>query len=313
MNPIQSLAQRWPLDVGGRLRDTVLIAGVGRSGTTWLADLINFDGRYRDLFEPFHPWKVPAARPLLGQWYQRAGDVPPPAFADYVGRVLRGRERYAWIDRFNRRVVSRRRLVKAIRANLFLGWLAAAHPQVKIILLIRHPAAVARSRLALPAGWEWRPTLAELLAQPRLQQRLSPAQRQLAASAATPFEEHLLTWSLSHWIPLTELPAGNVLPVYYERLRSEPAAQMQRVFAFLSRRWDPACLAVHGAPSKTARRMNKDANVDGSQGAPWVTWLSAQQRERMTDVLGAFELTGFYGEDGHPFADFAASASRGLQ
>jgi len=243
---------------------------------------------------------VPAAEPLKGHWYQRAEDAPPAAFSGYVGRVLRGGIRHPWIDRFNRRVVSRRRLVKAIRANLFLGWLADRYPQVKIILLIRHPAAVAQSRLALPAGWEWRPTLTELLEQPKLQQKLSPAQLQLVASAGNPFEEYLLTWSLSHWIPLTELPAGSVLPVFYERLQSAPAAQMKRVFAFLGRRWAPACLAIHAEPSRTARRMNIDANVNGSQEARWAAWLSANQREHMRVVLGTFQLSWLYGDDGYP-------------
>jgi hypothetical protein len=288
------------LDVGCRLGDSVLIAGVGRSGTTWLADLINFDGCYRDLFEPFHPWMVPAAAPLLGSWYQRAGDAPPPAFADYVGRVLRGRVRHAWIDRFNRRALARGRLVKAIRANLFLGWLSAEYPQVKIILLIRHPAAVARSRLALPAGWEWRPTLAELLEQRTLREQLSPAQWRLVADAQGSFDEYLLTWSISHRLPLAALQPDSVLPVFYERLRSEPEAQLRRVFAFIGRPWDAACLHAHGAPSKTARRMNKDANMHGVREAPWLAWLSTPQRERMHAVLDAFEVSWLYDGGGMP-------------
>ncbi len=298
--PIQGLARRWPLDLGESLQETVLIAGVGRSGTTWLADLINFDGRYRDLFEPFHPWKVAAAAPLQGQWYQRAADTPPAAFVEYVSRVLCGRVRDPWIDRFNRRVVSHRRVVKAIRANLFLGWLASRYPQVKIILLMRHPAAVARSRLALPAGWEWRPTLAELLAQRTLREQLSPAQRRLAANAQGPFDEHLLTWSISHCLPLAELQPGSVLPVFYERLRSAPEAQLRRVFAFIGQPWNAACLQAHGAPSKTARRMHKDAGSHGMPEAPWVAWMSAPQRERMCTVLEAFEVAWLYGADGLP-------------
>lgn len=308
--PLQNLARRWPLDIGGSLRDTVLIAGVGRSGTTWLADLINFDGRYRDLFEPFHPWMVPAAEPLKGRWYQRAGDAPPAAFVEYVGRVLRGRVCQPWIDRFNQRLVSRRRVVKAIRANLFLGWLANRYPQVKIILLMRHPAAVARSRLALPAGWEWRPTLAELLEQRTLQDRLSPAQRRLAASARDPFDEYLLTWSISHQIPLAELQPGSVLPVFYERLRSEPETQMRRVFAFIGRPWAPACLQAHGAPSKTTRRMNKDARNAGMPEAPWVAWLSAPRRQHTREILDAFELSWLYWDDGHPRCGDAAILTR---
>ena len=299
-NAFQGVARRWPLDIGGSLRDTVLIAGVGRSGTTWLADLINFDGCYRDLFEPFHPWLVPAAKPLKGHWYQRAGDKPPAAFVDYVSRVLRGRVRDSWIDRFNRRLVSRRRLVKAIRANLFLGWLADHYPQVRIVLLIRHPAAVVRSRLGLHNGWQWRPTLLELFEQRRLMERLSPYQRQLALDASGLFDEYLLTWSISHWIPLSELSMGSALPVYYERLVSEPEAQMQRVLAFIGRTWDRTCLDLHGAPSKTGRGTNRDIPDDGLLELPSVAWLGDQQRVRLRELLNAFELGWLYDESGHP-------------
>jgi hypothetical protein len=99
---------------------------------------------------------------------------------------------------------------------------------------------------------------------------------------------------------LTELPAGSVLPVYYERLVSEPEAQLQRVFAFLGRVWDPTCLATHGAPSKTARGTNRDNQGNGLLELTRVACLIDQQRLRMWEVLDAFELGWLYDKNGHP-------------
>src|SRR5579872_7287496 len=42
----------------------VLIAGSGRSGTTWLAQVVNHDHSYRYYHEPFGPAVSPALRPV---------------------------------------------------------------------------------------------------------------------------------------------------------------------------------------------------------------------------------------------------------
>lgn len=57
----------------GDHRRTVLIAGTGRSGTTWLSGLVNHDRRYRDVFEPFNPGKVEAFRGFRSKQYLRPG------------------------------------------------------------------------------------------------------------------------------------------------------------------------------------------------------------------------------------------------
>ena len=45
------------LDLGD-WRRTVLLAGTGRSGTTWVEKVINHRNRFRVMFEPFHQKKV---------------------------------------------------------------------------------------------------------------------------------------------------------------------------------------------------------------------------------------------------------------
>lgn len=43
---------RTSVDIGGR-RNTILVVGAGRSGTTWLGDVVAGIYRYRQIFEPF--------------------------------------------------------------------------------------------------------------------------------------------------------------------------------------------------------------------------------------------------------------------
>jgi len=43
-----------------KYKKTVLLAGTARSGTTWVQEMINFDGSYRVLFELFHSKEIEA-------------------------------------------------------------------------------------------------------------------------------------------------------------------------------------------------------------------------------------------------------------
>ena len=38
----------------GNIKNTIFIAGSGRSGTTWLMEMINYKNQFRPIFEPFH-------------------------------------------------------------------------------------------------------------------------------------------------------------------------------------------------------------------------------------------------------------------
>ena len=50
-----------PLDFG-EPDISIILAGMGRSGTTWAGNIINYDQSYRILFEPFLPARVKEAK-----------------------------------------------------------------------------------------------------------------------------------------------------------------------------------------------------------------------------------------------------------
>ncbi len=53
---------------------TILVAGTGRSGTTWLADIISEQFKSRLMFEPFHPVLVPEYAEFNYFQYMRPGE-----------------------------------------------------------------------------------------------------------------------------------------------------------------------------------------------------------------------------------------------
>ena len=147
----------------GDHRDSVFLAGSGRSGTTWVSGIIDHHNEYRLIFEPFHPGKVRVCKDFRRKQYLR----PDDRREEYLGaarRILTGKLRSPWTDRFNTKLLARRRLIKDIRANLLLGWMAENFPGMPIVLLMRHPCAVAASRLALG----WRDNLSETMEQEEL-------------------------------------------------------------------------------------------------------------------------------------------------
>ena len=53
----EKISSAFPIDIAGTNK-TIFIAGIGRSGTTWVAETINYFNEFRILFEPFFPAKT---------------------------------------------------------------------------------------------------------------------------------------------------------------------------------------------------------------------------------------------------------------
>ena len=143
--PIPSLVDRHDY------RKSIFVAGSGRSGTTWLQEIINYHNEYRVMFEPFYPQKVN----IVSDWhpfqYLRTEDTEQ-RFLRPAEAILCGNVKNFWVDKYNKRLFSQRRVIKDIRANLFLHWIKDNFPEIPIILIMRHPCAVANSKSQ--GNWE---------------------------------------------------------------------------------------------------------------------------------------------------------------
>ncbi|MGI8540235.1 MAG: sulfotransferase [Rubrobacteraceae bacterium] len=229
--PAELLSGTLFLDLGGDHRDTILVAGSGRSGTTWLSELINRENEYRFIFEPFHPGKVAPCEPFLRKQYLRPED-DRAIYLEAAGKILSGKIRSRWADRFNRKLLARRRLIKDIRANLLLGWTRRHFPETPIILLLRHPCAVADSRLRLG----WRDNLDEMMSQRQLvEDHLEPLEADILA-AKDPFERSIFLWCIENYIPLRQPGSEKLHIVFYENLLTDPESELASIFDFLRER-----------------------------------------------------------------------------
>lgn len=216
------------LDLGRDVSQTVVVAGTGRSGTTWLGHVIASATRSREIFEPFlhgQPGDFLLLRRASPMHLDRQLYIAPCASCKHpwygsIARVMEGQLRCRWTDTSTRPGIYSRRIIKEIRANLFLAYLATTFPRSKFILVVRNPHAVVKSQLVkIRDGWvfEWEPEF--VLAQPELiRDWLSPYLTHIRC-ATNRAEKQVLKWCIETLVG-TRSVAGlsNVLTVRYDDL-----------------------------------------------------------------------------------------------
>lgn len=284
------------VDRGGGPEDTVLVSGSGRSGTTWLAEILCATEDRRYLFEPLHPEKVRAAAPFGEHVYLRP-DTDGGDYGRLVNRVLGGRLRSVWADRFNRGIFFRKRLVKSIRAALFLEWARKRDANMKIVHIVRHPLAVARSQGRMRSGFL--PAAASLLGQPDLlADHLEPF-RDLLEAPQGEFGTRLLLWCVQQYVALRSLAPGEMHVLFYEDLCTSPERELERLTAYLDVPLDErmrAALTRPSALSTPSSAVNTGADMLRSR----LAGVPDADRRLAREMSSRFGLDRLYGDDPEP-------------
>jgi len=158
----------------------LVIAGSGRSGTTWILDVLTEANNLRPVFEPLNSDGVSEARDFCNRYIKE--NEYEPELKHFMEKVFNGKLNHIWPNTrslpfklrpnisqmtswdYNYNLLSRykkfcirytnylrkkslRPITKFIRANLMLDWLSANF-NPRIIFLVRHPGAVTASKIA---------------------------------------------------------------------------------------------------------------------------------------------------------------------
>jgi len=278
----------------GDISDTVFLAGCGRSGTTWLEDLLNYDNSFRIMFEPFHSLKNELLKGWNYRQYLRPGNRDPK-FIDPATAILSGKVRNSWIDKSNRNHFASRRLIKDIRANLILKWIKHNFPQIPIILLMRHPCAVVHSKLKI--GWGTH--LEDFLAQEDLIADFLVPFRQEIEGANDLFDRHIFMWCIENYIPLNQFEASDILVIFYEHMCLDPVGEMERSLPFIGRR---ASSEIKGKFGKASSETRKDSAINSGEDivSSWRKGISEEKVRRAVEILTLFGLHKIYAEGDLP-------------
>lgn len=283
---------------------TIILAGSGRSGTTWLGNIIAASPSMRIIFEPFDYRHVPAASVLPLRAYARPTESYPD-WAAFVGQALRGQLDNEWVNRQGRRRWAWQRLVKAIRANLMLGWIDHTfHP--KIVFTIRHPCAVVLSRVKL----QWDTHLDVFLGQPQLVADYLEPFVEVINRAQTPLQQHTVTWCIENLVPLRQLPDYDWIFCSYEQLYRNPQPEAERVLAGLGLRqsW-----FTRRAITKVTMVARPDSAILSNED-PLTAWKNKLTAQEIDEILGIVNQFGIdlYSDAALPHLD-RLTAARPLQ
>lgn len=298
---IPTRARRWVLRrcfLDRAAAPVALIAGSGRSGTTWLEDLIDFRRDHRVVFEPFHAERFPVCGMFAQRQYFRPADRSVP-HERAASAVMNGRFRSLWADRSYSRLVYRKRLIKDIRANLMLGWLRRQFPSLPIVLLLRHPLAVASSQIR--RGWSPMidSALEDLRAQePLVADFLAPV-LDLFDAPLSPLERAVLLWCVENRVALDQRDDSGAVVVFYERLVANPVPELERIFSELDLQFDPAVLEDLHRPSGQTT-VDSALLRGGDVIADFEHQIPAAERARALRIVARFDLDDLYGSDPSP-------------
>ncbi len=301
----------------------LIIAGSGRSGTTWVLDVLARTFRLRPIFEPLNPHAIKGAEAYAWRHVPPGTDIaemdaffraiftgdlsscwtdlrfhpsdllPPPDF--FRRKESAKLMLHHWIHALNQYrtyAPSRARsriIVKFIRANLLLGWLAQ-HFGARILLLVRHPGAVVESKLRL-GGISWDP--ATLLGTYRQDETIrclrGGVYRDSLARKLTPAQALALHWCIENQLPIAEAQQNGYLLVHYEDLVEGGGTIWDRIAQFFDLStgvWDQDLLTRPSQQASAAWRDNELA-IDSHQ-----SWRQRIHPKDLEDIQSILTATG---------------------
>lgn len=283
--------------------NVVWVVGDGRSGTTWLSDLINWDKRYRNIFEPVHPSFVKQVKDFPLNTYLRPEDDASPLGA-FLKKVFSGEFKHLRSDVSGLRLFYEGLLVKDIFANLLIGWVSKNILNVrKRVLLIRNPFSTALSKQKYKNGI-WMTDAKQFLIQSQLvRDYLAPFEHLFHGVSNDFIENQILIWSVLHYVPFQQLDRSQVYIIFYENLFRNPQDELLKLFDYLYEarltQLDASMEKVIYKPTRT-RSQKLSALPREGQLDLWKNELSSKQIDTGQKILRSFGLDDIYRGDSLP-------------
>jgi hypothetical protein len=274
---------------------TIVLAGSGRSGTTWLQEILCTLPGVQPIFEPFHPCFNPEVRrltgfdqqdPYLRSWYLRPYDEQPDWTALFA-KVLTGCFRNYWTDYERKSFFPERFLIKDVRSNMYLGYIYQRF-QPRIIYLLRHPCAASYSRLSAPQPWYANTN--DLLSQPPLvEDYLEPwideiqKERDLLGA-------HAVWWAVENRVALNQINQFPHFLIYYEEMVLQPEQTINNLLQWLGYTYKLS--NIQSNISRPSRMSHKNFHYKDKYGRlnRWQNSISKADCERVLTWANRFGL-----------------------
>ena len=279
---------RYSIDLNRDIAHGLVIAGTHRSGSTWLADLVNSQLHYRLIFEPVEHSQDPAIA-AINRVYLRPG-TENPYVRERFANMVTGLERSYNLDKHNAQLICRGRLIKGVSMGLMLKWFRTEFPLVPMLFIVRNPLLYVASSLRMdwlqPIDPEFWLNQADLVAD-----HLGPYV-DLIESARTDAEKFTLEWCILNAVPLSQFMVDEWHVVVYDDVVSSPERSLRDIFTYLERPFTDAILARVEVPSHTAEESVQDRT---RLLVKWREVLGADDEVAIRRYVEAFGLERYLG------------------
>ena len=274
------------------LEKSIVVTGTGRSGTTWLAEILMNILKYRLIFEPFNPRKVKICKNFPNKLYLTSDD-DNVEYIKIFKKILSGKIRNIWINQDNRVFRPKGRIVKSIRANLFLGFLRKNFPSIPIVCILRHPCAVVLSRFQ--KGWGDK-DLDIIMAQKRLIQDFLQPYLDIINDATSIFQRMACIWCIETLVPLKIMKPEDWILVSYEDLVLNPIITINKILKYCKIDAVNNKDLIQSTPSLTVERTSAIIQKKNPLEV-WKYKLSPNEINEILDIVRSFSLDWLYDEE----------------
>ena len=283
----------------GDFLSVIWLIGDGRSGTTWVASLLNADNSYREMFEPFHPKKVRGASRFAENMYVSCS-AENPELKQFMNNAFNGSITNSWIDKELLSNKYEGLLVKDVFANLHAKWSITQFPQVKPILLVRNPLSVAASKY-VTRRWNW-PSSPEVF----LNDKVLMATHlyglnniiQQVAKRNDYIEQQVLNWCVIHKVLSNQFSLDEIHIICYERVLEKPQEEIRKALEYSGKRQNAELTPSRLSESSIVSFKGSSVVDNKDPLTIWKENISEKQVQLAIELLKHFQLDGWY-EDLH--------------
>ncbi len=276
--------------------DTIVIFGSIRSGSTWLAEILSSLDGHLQIFEPLHPGYVSEVKKYVPEWNQYVpADKEWPNGISFFNDILSGKIVNPWTmsQATPRKIIRAKRLVvKMVRGNLLLEWVAKNVSSLIPLLVIRHPCAIIASQLN--KGW---PPGKDLILSHEYY-KVYPKIKAACMSLSQPEEIAALAWCHRYHAPLMSKKPYPFILVSYENLVRNGEQELNKIFDAWNMPVDQKAISQLSIPSDTVTSGSQIV-LGNDPLAGWKNKLTEQQVNNIIKVLKIFNMD-FYNNSLEP-------------
>jgi hypothetical protein len=277
------------------MKTPILVAGLPRTGTTWIASVLGATAGTTYFHEPFNYRNVEESAPFTMRYLRRADE--DPKFAAYCEKCFAGRQRHRAVtlyqSRWRRRLpfLAGRVLIKDVHTFLALDWIDR-HIAPRIVVVLRHPCAVADSWFRMVKGEEELGIMDRLLTQP-----------DLLDDYLRPFEGHLRGandfWSCiaAYWAACTYVVLQQQqrhpewIVVRHEDFFDDPKARFRDLCSRLDLPWTAASERyLRESNAADSGKLYVPRRVIADEKDKWRRKLTPEQVETVRRGVAPFDL-----------------------